>query len=367
MYYRRHGLDREESGGVDSMLPGPQKMAQSFQCEEEYRKRPIAQLAVSILLCALALCADSCGLHERATIAVIPQTEGWLLWDAVHVGADEAARDRNISIYWNAPSREDDVEAQIALVDRVVERRYQGLVLAPDQALALITPVRRVLARGIQTVIIGSPLPISASANLSNIVNDDQVGGQLAAQRVFGLLHGHGTVAVLGLNPDVTGIMIRARAFETWLAANAPDVHIVEKRMGSFNVPHERQVAEDTLKAHPNLDVIVALMWNSADGALTSLDLRREHRSTRVIAFGSSGFPPFDQRPNLDSVIQEDTRAMGQKAIELIDAKLHKRSVPATIVLAPTMITRENIESPEIRKMLPAGWQIGNWRWSSIQ
>ena len=91
--------------------------------------------------------------------------------------------------------------------------------------------------------------------------------------------------------------MIRARAFETWLAANAPDVHIVEKRMGSFNVPHERQVAEDTLKAHPNLDVIVALMWNSADfniaGFETGTPLDTGDR-LRLIGISS-----FDQRPNL--------------------------------------------------------------------
>jgi ribose transport system substrate-binding protein len=315
----------------------------------------------------LCLCAESCGFHPTPTIAVIPQTEGWLIWDSVLVGANAAAKGRNVSIYWNAPTREDDVEAQIALVDQVVDRRYRGLVLAPDQALSLITPVRRVLAKGIFTVIIGSPLPISACANLSNVVNDDEAGGRLAAERVGVLLHGRGSVAVLGLNPDVAGIMIRARAFEQWLAQHNPDVHIVEKRAGSFNVPHERQVAEDVLKAHPDLDVIVALMWTTADGALTSLDLNRAHRSTRVIGFGSSGIPPFAQRAKLDSVIQEDTRAMGQKAIELIDAQLHKQHVPAFIALAPRLITRENLNSPEIRQMLPAGWQIGNWRWSPIQ
>ncbi len=341
-------------------------MAQSFQCGDIRELRP-SHPAVAILLAAVAMGTVSCDLHQRAMVAVIPQTDGLVIWDSVHYGADEAARERSISIYWNAPTREDDVEAQIALVDRVVDRKYQGLVLAPDQALALITPVRRVLAHGIPTVIIGSPLPIPASANLSNIVNDDQLGGELAARRVAALLRGHGTVALLGLNPDVSGIMVRARAFETWLAANDPEVHIVEKRMGSFNVPHERQVAEDTMRTHPGLDVIVALMWSSADGALTSLNLRPESRSTKVIAFDSVGLPPFEQRSNLDSVIQEDTRAMGRRAIELVDAKLHKQNVPASIVLAPKMITRENMDSREIREMLPAGWPIGNWRWSPIQ
>src|SRR5207248_1385861 len=81
-------------------------------------------------------------------IAVIPRTSGSPFWEPVHVGAEIAARSTNIKIYWNAPTREDDIQGQIALVDAVIDRKYQGLILAPDQALALITPVRRALSKG---------------------------------------------------------------------------------------------------------------------------------------------------------------------------------------------------------------------------
>ena len=113
------------------------------------------------------------GCHSTApvTIAVIPRTSGTGLWEPEHGGAEVAAVHANAHIYWNAPTREDDVEGQIAIVNQVINKGYQGLVLAPDQALALIAPVRRALARGIPTVILGSPLPLPAGENLSYILS----------------------------------------------------------------------------------------------------------------------------------------------------------------------------------------------------
>ena len=317
---------------------------------------------------AIALWAAACGPHERFRVAVIPQTDGTLQWEPVHTGAEDAADRVGVSIYWNAPTREDDVEAQIALVDRVVSNNYQGLVLAPDQDLALITPVRRALAHGIPTVIIGSPLPIPAGGNLSYILNDDAEGGRMAAERIAGLLKGHGTVALLGINPDVSGIMTRAHAFAVSIAQHYPGIRIVDERMGSFNEPHEQQVAEDTLRANPKLNAIVSLMSTTTDGSLAALSGTPESGSVKVIGFDSgdsSGFPPFDQRPALDCVIQQDTRSMGEQAIELIHNRLLGKVVPATVYLHPKLLTRDNINTPEVRQMLSMDFKLGRWSWST--
>jgi ribose transport system substrate-binding protein len=324
-------------------------------------------LALAGLACAFALWTTACGSDRQVRIAVIPQTEGTIFWEAEHTGTEQAADPPGTVIYWNAPTSEDDIEAQIALVDRIVDQNYQGLVLAPDQALSLIMPVRRALAHGIPTVIVGSPLPIPAGGNLSYILNDDEEGGRIAAERAAALLHGHGTVALLGINPDITGIMIRARSFEQFVGQNYPGICIVEKRMGSYNPPHEQQVAEETLRANPDLDVIVALMSTTVDGTLSAIDTTGKNHLVKVIGFDQGGYPLLGQQGNLDSVVQEDIRSMGQQAVELIRARLRGQPVPATIHLRPRLITHDNMNTPEVRLMLSQDWTLGRWRWSSIQ
>lgn len=320
------------------------------------------------MLLALALCilGSSCGSRTQELIAFIPQTDGMMLWDSAHAGAEFAASQTGSSIYWNAPMREDDVAAQVRLVNKVLSSdRYQGLVVAPTQALSLISPVRRALSRNIPTVIIDSPLSLPAGGKLSYILNDDEEAGRLAAERVAQLLHGRGTVALLGIDPDVLGVTTRARAFEETLAEKYPDVRIVEKRMGSYNVLRERQTAEELLDSNTDINVCVALLWTTLDGLLSAVDSVHPTHPVRMIGFDLAGDPPFAQRENLDCVIQADTKLMGQKAVEQIHAMRLGQPVAPVVLVKPVLITRQNLHSAEVLRVTSFDWSLGRWAWSA--
>lgn len=124
-------------------------------CGSSCIRRPAHLLAVCLCILALA----GCGGQSRFSVAVIPRTTATIHWESLHTGVEDAAYRFGIRIYRNAPTREDDIHGQIALMDRLVATGgYQALVVAPDQSLALISPVRRALAKGIPIVILGSPL-----------------------------------------------------------------------------------------------------------------------------------------------------------------------------------------------------------------
>jgi ribose transport system substrate-binding protein len=322
---------------------------------DDRRRRRLRRYHRPLLAGSFALCVlIGCFSNKLGKVAVIPRTSGTMLWEPEHGGAEAAGRKDDLWVYWNAPTREDDTAAQIALVERVTHGNYQGLVLAPDQALALMTPVRRAVERGVCTVIVGSPLSIPASDRLSYILNDDEEGGRMAARRVALLLHGKGSVGVIGINPNISGIMIRARSFESYLAENYPDIHIVEKRMGSFNVPHEQQVAEEMLRSNENLDVIVALMWPSVRGAISTIENEPGKLSTKVIGFDPDALP-FEAN-SLDSVIVQNTREMGYQAVDMIAARLHGTPMPPLVKLRPVLVTRENVNSKEVGNLTSMDW-----------
>ena len=311
----------------------------------------------TLCFCLLFLNGNGCRSTSPPTIAFIPRTSGTTLWEAAHAGAEVAARSTQVKVYWNAPTREDDVQGQIAIVERVIDRKYQGIVLAPDQALALITPVRRALMKGIPTVIIGSPLPIPPSGKLSYILNDEEEGGQLAASRIAELLHGSGSIAVLGINPDIAGIMTRVRSLESSLARDYPKIVIVEKHMGSFNVPQDQQVAEEALRRNPDLNGIVALTGASTRAACTALSRSHSNRHVDLVGFDAPDAVSLLKEACLDSLIIENSREMGLQAINTIAAQLRGRSVKAEVKLKPVLVTRDNLNSPEVRQMISMEWR----------
>lgn len=90
-----------------------------------------------------------CPAHPRRLTPLsgyVPPTCGTVLWEPEHEGVARVARALGINVYWNAPTREDDVESQIDFIERAAARGYAGIIVTPDETLPLRTPVRRIVS-----------------------------------------------------------------------------------------------------------------------------------------------------------------------------------------------------------------------------
>ena len=154
---------------------------------------------------SLLLVLTACKPAKRPTIAVVPETTAQELWESEHAGAAHAAYELGLDIYWNGPSREDDLPKQIQIVNNAIARGVNGLVLAPDHAVALISPVRAAIAHGIPTVIVSSPLGTFSDQDVMFVVNDSETAGAMAADRAAKYLSAKDAVAVFGVNPNLLG------------------------------------------------------------------------------------------------------------------------------------------------------------------
>jgi ABC-type sugar transport system, periplasmic component len=310
--------------------------------------------AKTLLALAIFAILPACSRTSNM-IAVIPRACGTALWEPEHAGAAHVARRQGRNIYWNAPTREDDVAGQIALLEKTVAKGYAGIIITPDQTLPLRSPIRRIVSRGIPVVVVGTNLGITPTAKLSYVLNDDTVGGQMAARRVGKILREHGSIAILGINPQLTGIAARERSFEKTLEQEYPNIHVVARRLGSYSVPQEQQIAEDILNRGLAIDAIVALSHTSTRGAYYALVEFDKVQTIKLVGFDQDLMPPI-RTGGIDSVIMQSTYDMGHTAMEIMDGQLNGRSGPGVSVVAPLLMTRENIDSPEIRRQLLANW-----------
>ncbi|HEX5315146.1 MAG TPA: substrate-binding domain-containing protein [Candidatus Kapabacteria bacterium] len=309
---------------------------------------------ITLAVIPLLFCLASCNRTSN-TIAVIPRACGTALWEPEHAGAAHVARSKGMEVYWNAPTREDDVEGQIDLLENVVGRHYAGIIISPDQTLPLRSPIRRIVAQGLPVVVVGTNLGIAPNAKLSYVLNDDAAGGQMAARRLGKILNGKGSIAILGINPQLTGITVRERNFESTLEQEFPNIKVVERRLGYYSVPQDQQVAEDILNRGELIDAIVALSHISTRGAFYALVEFDKVRSIKLIGFDQDLMPPI-RTGGIDSIIMESSYDMGRVAMQNLDAEIHGRIAPGVSVVAPLLMTRENLDSPVIRQQLTANW-----------
>lgn len=318
---------------------------------------PSLTLLLLLLVSSSCFVSASCSRSPASSIAVLPRTTGSTFWEAEHVGADAAASRFRYKVYWNAPTQEDDVEGQISLLEKVRHSTYAGLVLAPDHAVALLTPIRRILARGTPVVIVLSPLALPPEDKLSYIVTDEEVMGKMAAQRVGAVLHGSGTVAVLGLDPGVAGMMSRVRAFESELHRSFPRVGIVARGTGAFNAAEAQQATFAALASNPRLSAVFSLTAVSTRAAYLTLRSRNELNDVKLIGCEQDSLVVGRvEAGEIDSVLAEDSYAMGYQAVEQIANRASGKPVPGVTVLPPIMITRENASSARVQQLTTGFW-----------
>jgi ribose transport system substrate-binding protein len=313
-------------------------------------------LLAGLLLMALVVVGCK---RSVPTVAVIPRTCGTALWEPEHAGAAAVARTVGLNLYWNGPMRDDDIRSQISLIEKSVERGMAGIIVSPIQTLPLRTPIRRVLAKGIPVVVIDTELGIPSGPNLSYVLNDEETGGRIAARRIGSILHGRGNIAIVGIQPELKSNTIRERSLEKTLGSEFPEIHVVVRRLGLASVPQEQHGAEELLSGITSVDAIVALSLAATRGTYYALSEFSKAGVIKLVGFDQDLIPPI-RDGGIDSVVVQNTYELGRAAMETMNRQMHGSTSVAEVKVQPVLMTRENLDSSEIR-------QIENMSWWSPQ
>src|SRR6202451_2119229 len=281
----------------------------------QYAKKWLTPHAARVVLpgCLLLLLLAACRRGDPV-IAVVPRTAGNTLWEGEHAGAALVAHEKGLRVYYQAPTREDDLSSQLGIIERALDQGCNGIILSPVEALPFRTTIRRAIESGVPTVIVGTDLGIPPGKKLAYVLNNEEAGGRLAARRVAHILGGKGTIAIVGISSQLTSTATRARSLETVLAKEFPDIHVIDRRLGLPTVPQEQQVAEELVSKDDHVNAIVALSEASTRGAYYALVEFNRIGQIKLIGFDQDLLEPV-RSGGIDSVILQNTYEMGRRGV----------------------------------------------------
>jgi ribose transport system substrate-binding protein len=305
--------------------------------------------AAAIALCA-CLCALSCKkAPQDKRIEFIPKGQAHEFWQSVHAGAIKAMRENpGYTLIWNGPASETDFEGQIQIMDSAINQHVDAVCLAPIDRKILVTLVERATGTGIPVIIFDSP--VDTQTFTAQVATDNAEGGRLAARRIGEILHGKGKVAEVAVQPGSASTMAREQGFEDTVAANFPDIRIVDKQYGMADFAQSLKVSENMLTATPDLNGMFAANESSTVGALRAL---KDRPNVKLVGFDASAQLLEGLKSGaIDALVVQDPFQMGYNSFIAAVTKL-KGGTPDHIQnITPTLVTRENMNSPEIQKKI---------------
>lgn len=315
-----------------------------------------ALVLISILL--LSACTNRSGEKTAFTIAVIPQGSTHEYWKSIHAGAVKAVQDLakegvNVNIIWKGPLREDDREQQVQVVEAFVSQGVDGIVLAPFDKDALVRPIQEAKQAGIPTVVVDSPL--SSSDPIAVVATNNYHGGELAAERLAGLLNGRGKVMLLRYQEGVASTEARERGFIEKMKSSFPGIQVVSSdQYAGATRDTAKSAAENMLNRYGD-DIQGIFTPNESSTVGTLLAIEDLHRGGKIkfVGFDSSAALIEALRGGqLQGIVVQNPFAMGEIGVTTIVNALRKKRYEARVDTGETLITPENMDTPDSQRLL---------------
>lgn len=304
------------------------------------------QVALGCLGLALAA---GCNRDRKKVIAVIPKGNAHLFWQSVHAGAVAGSREAGVDIIWNGPATETDYTGQLKIVDAMINRRVDAIALAPIDRKAMVGVVERATNEGIPVIIFDSG--IDTDQFVAQVATDNYHAGEIAAERMAKILNGKGKVAIVAVMPGAASTTAREKGFEDTVKNKFPGIQVVDKQYGMAEVATSLTKAENLLTGHPDLDGLFASNESSSVGAAQALRDRKS--KVKLVGFDWSPTLLEDLKSGIvDSLVVQDPFRMGQAAVHLAVDKLSGKPFTKMNNLAPKLIDRENLNTPEVQAQL---------------
>src|SRR5215510_10418113 len=172
----------------------------------------------SLLLIAAMLLSTGCPRSDQRIIGVVPKGASHIFWQTVHAGAIKAAGEIGCKVDWNAPPLEIDASRQIEIVDSMINRHVDGIVLAPVDKQALVAVVERAAAKGIPVAIFDSA--IDTEKIISYVATDNMEAGRMGARRMGETLGGSAAT------------MERGQGFQEEIRKRYPRIYLLPVHFG---------------------------------------------------------------------------------------------------------------------------------------
>lgn len=225
---------------------------------------------------------------------------------------------------------EQDVARQIAIVEQMIARRVDALVLAPADSKALVGVVKKAVDAGIVVVNIDNRLDRGAMAerglSVPFVGPDNRKGARAVGAYVAGRLQAGDAVAIVEGAPNAFNGIERRLGFED--AAKAAGLVVARSQTADWETSRANQVVTALVAERPDVKAILCANDSMALGAVAAL--RAAGRTGQIIVAGFDNISAVQALVRSGAVLATADQHGDQLAVYGIEYALERVRQPAT-------------------------------------
>jgi ribose transport system substrate-binding protein len=235
-------------------------------------------------------------------------------------------------------------------VETFIQKRVDGIVLAPLDSKALVAPVRAAGEAGIPVVIIDSDLA-DPGAYVSFVATDNHKGGMLGAKCLAEVLGEKGKVILLRYQVGSASTEDREKGFLDEMARH-PNITVVSSDQYAGATVETAMTAGQALLTkygEGQVDGIFCPNESSAYGMLRALVTSGRAGKVKYVGFDASErLLEAMAKGEIQGLVVQNPFKMGEEGVRTIVRHIRGQEAPKRVDTGVVLVTPKNFSDPEI-------------------
>ncbi len=310
------------------------------------------RFTIFILLMALTLPLWGCYKEEfpgRPTVALVVKTLNNPFFNDMQAGAEQMARELEINLIVQAAEREVDVEQQVQIVENLIQRRVDAILLTPSGSREVVPVISRANRAGIPILNLDTRVDMDLlnrdNAEIATFIGSDNYeGGYIAGRFVGQALNGQGKVAILEGIPGHETADSRQRGFLAGLS-EYPDVQVVTSQTANWERNLGYNVFENILQSFSDVNAVFAANDLMALGAVEAISSSGRLPDDVIVVGFDAHSEAVDaiRRGIMHATVAQNPFEIGRAGVEYAYRVLNGEEIPDDITIEIQLITRDNL------------------------
>ena len=311
----------------------------------------VAVVLAGMLVTVPAVRTPSAQAAAKPYIPLISKGFQHQFWQAVKQGAEQAAKKFDVTITFEGPELESQVDKQVEMLQAALDKKPNALGIAAVDSKAVIPLLKRAQASKIPVIAFDSG--VDSDIPLTTAATDNIAAAGLAADKLAALIGNAGEVAVIVHDQTSRTGIDRRDGFVNQMKAKHPNVKIVDVQYGAGDHLKSTDLAKAIIQAHPNLKGFFGANEGSAIGVLNAVVELKKTGKIVVVGY-DSGQQQIDaiRKGSMAGAITQNPVGIGFKVVESALKALKGEKLPKFTDTGFFWYDGKNIDSKDIAPLL---------------
>jgi ribose transport system substrate-binding protein len=302
--------------------------------------------------CSLAVAMTfglSAARADETYIPLISKGFQHQFWQAVKLGAEQAAKRNNVKITFEGPETEAMVDKQIDMLSAALAKHPQALGFAALDSKAAIPLLKK--AQGEKIPVVAFDSGVDSDIPVTTCTTNNVAAAALAADKMAELIGGSGEVALVVHDQTSRTGIDRRDGFVNRIKEKYPNIKIVSVQYGAGDQLKSTEITKSILQANPNIKGMFGANEGSIIGVLNGA--KEMKRNIVIIGYDSGK----QQKAAIASgeqagAITQNPIGIGACVVDAAVKSLKGETLPKIIDTGFYWYDKTNINDPKIAAVL---------------